>query len=281
MFESTLPGEAADLMGVSAFRRYLASSLATRTPHTAGTGTGTGTATRLTSLNPSLMQDLQRFERNDGGGTSLQALEVFAAALRHGRWLRIHVRHESRVLPLTVFPAENQVHSPLPMAQLLVSRWLDMQVLHVEPAQLVPLGDRDEARSGEPHLYSPLGPLLWELALRGTREDLLPEIAGVAAYRIAPAADLSALHLSGSLAAAVARLQRETTNLANIASWPGFDHSRATRMLNGLYLQAALMISRSHPAATHGDWRSPPTPSGTSAADAAAPPPTDDAGPKR
>jgi hypothetical protein len=28
------------------------------------------------------------------------------------------------------------------------------------------------------------------------------------------------------------------------------------RMLNGLYLQAALMVSRSHPAATNDDWSS-------------------------
>jgi hypothetical protein len=32
--------------------------------------------------------------------------------------------------------------------------------------------------------YAPLGPLLWELSLRGSRDELLPEIAGQAAYRI-------------------------------------------------------------------------------------------------
>ena len=34
----------------------------------------------------------------------------------------------------------------------------------------------------------------------------------------------------------------------------GFDRARAMRMLNGLYLQAGLMVSRTHPAATNEGW---------------------------
>ena len=100
----------------------------------------------------------------------------------------------------------------------------------------------------------PLGPLLWELALRGAREELLPEIAGNAAYRIAPGVDLHGLNLTGSLATAVVRLQRATTNLREISDWPGFDRARATRLLNALYLQAGLMVTRTHPAATNEGW---------------------------
>jgi hypothetical protein len=36
-----------------------------------------------------------------------------------------------------------------------------------------------------------------------------------------------------------------------MAEWPGFDRPRAMRMLNGLYLQAGLMVSRTHPVATN------------------------------
>ncbi|MBC7938466.1 MAG: hypothetical protein H7Z19_01670, partial [Chitinophagaceae bacterium] len=64
------------------------------------------------------------------------------------------------------------------------------------------------------------------------------------------------LGLSGTLAAAVTRLRRENANLRDLSNWPGFDRSRATRMLNGLYLQAALMVSRTHPAATSEGWAS-------------------------
>ena len=249
MFDSTQPVESADLMRVSAFRRYLAANV--RDTEAAGL------ATRLTSLNPSLMQDLLRFERPAAGGDDnrLEALEVLAAALRHGRRLRLHLQHESRVLPLTVFPSEGQAHCPMPMAQLLALRLVDLRVLHVEPAELEPLARLENGAGAEAQRYGPLGLLLWELALRGSREALLPELAGAAAYRVAPSAKLHALALSGSVAAAVARLQRDTTNLADIASWPGFDRSRAMRMLNGLYLQAALMVSRSHPAATNEHWQ--------------------------
>jgi hypothetical protein len=107
---------------------------------------------------------------------------------------------------------------------------------------------------GEPAHYNALGPVLWELALRGPRADLLPEIAGQAAYRISPGLNLRMLELSGSMAEAVARLQRDTRNVREIALWPGFDAERAMRLLNGLYLQGGLMVSRTHPAATNEGW---------------------------
>jgi hypothetical protein len=64
--------------------------------------------------------------------------------------------------------------------------------------------------------YASLGRLLWELALRGSRDELLPEIAGQAAYRITPTLDLSGLDLSGSLASACEKLKRHTTSLREV-----------------------------------------------------------------
>jgi hypothetical protein len=246
MFQSTLPLEAADLMRVSDFRRYLASLQ----PDTeAG-----GLHSRVSQLNPSLLQDLQRFERASVVTEGLEVLEVMAAAVRHNKRLLLHLQHERVVLPLTVFPAEHLVHCPLPMAQLMASRLNDLRVLQVEPALLRPPADTASGLAAPADRVAPLGPVLWELALRGSREALLPEIAGNAAYRIAPGVDLRGLDLSGSLAAAVHKLRRQTTNLRDIANWPGFDMARATRLLNGLYLQAGLMVSRTHPAATNEGW---------------------------
>ncbi|MEO5732518.1 MAG: hypothetical protein ABIN96_00940 [Rubrivivax sp.] len=85
--------------------------------------------------------------------------------------------------------------------------------------------------------------------MRGSRKALLPEIDGIATYRIAPSTELAALELQGSLKTAVQRLQHQTTPLRHIATFDGFDPDRAVRLLNALYLQAALMISRSHPDA--------------------------------
>jgi hypothetical protein len=245
LFNSTQPTDAADLLRVSEFQRRQRSA-----PDTVHTEAG---ATRLTSLNPSLLQDLLRFEAKASPGQSLEVLEVAAASVRHGRALLLHLQHGYRVIPVAVLPAQHQVRSPLDLERFLELRLPELRVLHVEPARGGDAGAATEAV----HLL-PLGPVLWELALRGSREALLPEIGGHAAYRIAPGAALDGLEISGTLAQAVARLRQQTTPLRQIAAWPGFDAERAMRLLNALYLQAALMVSRTHPAATNEGYFSPP-----------------------
>lgn len=244
IFESTLPYGTPDLIRASEFERYLDESVRAVE--------GEALSTRLTTLSPSLAQDLGRFEQD--GRPGLELLEVMAACVRHARTLLIHLRDGQRVLPLTVYPLERLVHCPLPLDQLLAVPLTGLQVLHIEQAVLRPPGSGDAALIDSHANYAPLDRLLWELALRGGREDLLPEIAGHAAYRVAPGADLGRLALSGSLAAAVDRLRRSTTSLREIAEWPGFDRTRASRLLNGLYLLAGLMVSRTHPAAAHEGW---------------------------
>jgi hypothetical protein len=245
MFESTLPFGEPNLMRASAFRRYL--------DEAARRGEAESMSSRLSTLSPSLMLDLMRFEHD---GQQSGVLEILAACIRHARNLLIHLQVQDRVVPLTVFPVEHLVHCPLPMPAFFALPLGELSVLHVEPAMLRPPGDRVRAMVGEPQHYSALGPMLWELALRGARGELLPEIAGQAAYRISPGLNLRILDLSGSMAEAVVRLKRDTTNLREIALWPGFDRERATRLLNGLYLQAGLMVSRTHPAATNEGWKS-------------------------
>ncbi len=245
MFEPTLPHDNAELMALSEFRRLQDEAARARSID-AGT-------TRLTSLSATLLDDLRRFEPTGRDGDGLEALEVLAAAVRHGRPLRLHLQYRYRVIPVTVFPPEGALHCTLPLPQLLAMELSDLSVLHVEPAWLRPPGSSDAARVGEARHYAPLGPFLWELALRGARESLLPEIAAPAAYRVPPGTALHLLGLTGSLGAAVDRLQRRFCNVSEIASWPGFDRERATRLLNALYLQAALMVSRTHPAAINED----------------------------
>ena len=242
-FESTLPFGEPELMRVSAFQHYL-DELVQR-------GGGDPAASRLSSLSPSLLQDLMRFEQ-DGHQTEL--LEAVAASVRHARPLCIHVKSGDKVVPLTLFPMERLAHCPVPMRDFLDSKLAELQVLHVEPAVLRAPGDRVAELVGEEALYHPLAPVTWELAMRGSREELLPEIAGLAAYRVAPGVDLRTLALDGTTRAAIKRLQRQTSNLKQISDFPGFTRGRATRLLNALYLQAGLIISRTHPAATNESW---------------------------
>lgn len=209
---------------------------------------GIGVAgTRLSSLDSSVMQDLLRFDYVGGAGPGLEVLEVMAAALRHGRSLRLELEHESRAVVVTVFPTQKLLHCAISADSLRRLHLARLRVERVEPARREPPppGTRTPQTP-------PLAPFLWRLALHGSRSDLLPEIAGPVAYRISPAADLADLHQldpGATLAAAVARLRRETSSLDAIATWPGFDRERGERLLNGLYVNAALMVSRSHPAA--------------------------------
>ncbi|MDE2399325.1 MAG: hypothetical protein KGL43_11390 [Burkholderiales bacterium] len=246
MFESTLPFGAPELLRTSDFRRGVEESV--RTGETAGRISG------LSSLSPSLAQDLMRFESVRPPTDGFDVLEVLAACVRHSSSLLLHLEDGERVVPLTVFPIAGLVHNPVPMEQFLAGRLLDLAVIHVEPALLRPPGHADPALVGELERYTPIGPLLWELALRGGREELLPQIAGSAAYRISPAMELRGLAYGGTLAAAVQRLQKTTTNLREISEWPGFDRARAMRLLNALYLQAGLIVTRTHPAATNEGW---------------------------
>ncbi len=244
MFPSTLPVGSPDLMRISDFRRYLRQQQA-QEQH--------ASSTRLNSLSPSLLLDLRRHERS---GQHSDLLEVVAAALRHGRRLLLHLGLGQHVIGLTLFPAERLAHCALTPQQLLESRLNAFEVLQVEPALLQPPGRR--ASAADSALYGPLGPLSWALAMRGARDGLLPELGGAVAYRVTPGADLRALALPPTLDAAIRRLRREATNLREMSEWPGFDREHAARLINALYLQSALIVSRAHPAATNEGWRSHP-----------------------
>lgn len=240
-FEPTLPLGMPDLMRASAFQRYL--------DELGSDALDTVPMTARSSLTPSLAQDLMRFEL---GGRQTEVLEVVAASVRHAQALTLHLQVDERVLPLTLYPRDHRFHCPLPLADVLALRLSSLQVMHVEASPNRPSAHPSSARLQE-HLH-PLAPLTWELAMRGAREELLPEIAGHAAYRLAPGVDLRGLEISSVLLAAVNRLKTENVNLRRLADFPGFDRARASRLLNALYLQAGLIVSRSHPAATNDRW---------------------------
>jgi len=254
MFPSTLPMDAFDSRpppsrpGAKASARPL---LTTVTGRSATPALRRSMHTALSSLNPSLMQDLLRFDQDL---PQHQLLEVLAACVRHTQPLAITLAWGQQSLALSVFPLERQVHCPMPMADFLAVDLTALQVLEVQPAGLRPPGSAELARIGNPALYSPLGPLLWAVALRGSRNVLLPELAGQAAYRVAPGLALGGLDVPDAMAACIERLRRQTSNLREIAGWHQVGAERAMRLLNALYLQSGLIVSRTHPAATNEGW---------------------------
>ena len=156
-------------------------------------------------------------------------------------------------MSLTVFPLDKLVLCAIPMSEFMTGDLARLEVLQVEPARI--------ARPGPQHLkadargqFGPLATLMWEIALRGSRNTLLPEVSGQAAYRIAPGVLLHGLRIPGAMANCIVRLRRQTCNLREIAEWPGLNLPRATRLINALYLQSGLIVSRTHPAATNEGW---------------------------
>lgn len=239
LFEPTIPFGEPELMRVSAFQRYLHEPGGPRAREVAAIGSG------QPGLSPSLLADLSRFEH---AGQASEALEVLAACVRHAQHVVVHLQMGDSVVPLTVFARDRVVHCPVSIDALLLQRPTELRVLHVEPAVMRPPGDEEASLVGENHHYFPLRPLLWELSLRGARNTLLPEIAGPVAYRAAPGIDLSGLRVAGALPAAIQKLQSDRYTLRELADWPGFDAERASRLLNALYLQSGLIVSRTRPA---------------------------------
>jgi len=243
MFQTTQPHSGPPQRRVGDLQR-VAARRSTRKDSDAGT-------THLASLNPSLLQDLQRFAADHRPGDGLDLLEVLAASLRHNSALRLHLQDDTRMLEMTVLPASRQVRCHLATPPWLTLGLLTLRVLRV--ASLANDGSEAAAAHSEAAGMSyDLGPLLWHMALHGARGELLPEIAGVATYRVTPGASLDVAEPVGALAEAVQRLQGQTTPLREVAGWPGFDRDRATRLLNALYLQSALIVTRSHPGALSG-----------------------------
>ncbi|WP_119155007.1 hypothetical protein [Caldimonas tepidiphila] len=235
MYEPTIPFGEPELLRSSTYLQAV--------EEVAGGGAITGA---LSDLSPSLRADLQRFVHRPQGA---DVLEVLAACLRHAHSAAVQLDAGGFVLPLTVFPRERLYHCPVSPRDFLQQRFGLLKVLRVEGAVLRPPGDDEKQLIASPDSYHAIGPLLWELAMEGCRSELLPEIAGPACYRTAPGIPFESLHLRRGHHAALHRMHTHPVTLRELAELPAMDPDSAARLLNGLYLQSGLIISRTLPAA--------------------------------
>jgi hypothetical protein len=194
-----------------------------------------------------LVADLLRLSSSDD--PSGDVLEVVAACMRHHEPALLCLQYEGLVWPITVFPANMLYHSPRDMAQAAGAALGRISLISAEPPGVRPPGHWMHERIANTEHYRPLAPLLWSLAIDGPRTTLLSEIAGTAAYRALKSPLDAGVTLGGALGSAAERLRRETVSVRTVASWPGMSNDRAIRLLNGLYLSAALLSTRAHPAA--------------------------------
>ena len=212
-------------------------------------------ADRATLLPTTLLADLRRLQVDGGDG---DVLEVIAACLRNHEAALLCLEQGEFVWPVTLFPREGLYHSPRDASSMTAGSGLArLRVLSIEPPGVRTPGDPMHERIASADRYRPLSGLVWVAALNGPRSTLLAEISGRVAYRVVPSKS-GFPSARGAIASAVRRLEREPAPLRDIARWPGMSVERASRLLNALYLGSALMITRSHPAASDAprNWRS-------------------------
>lgn len=195
--------------------------------------------TLSSSMSHSFLADLRRFEDQPLGCGVLAAV---AASVRHNSAAALHLwGAEGQVVTLKVYPRERWVQCNVDLAALPEAALAALQFSHAE--RLQPL--REAMPVCATDSCGPLGPLLWLLAMQGPTDSLLPEIAGTAMYRLAPAPHIDELPTTPVVARLLGCLRGAPTTVRTLAHAAGCTPAQVHRLLNALYLQSALMVTRS------------------------------------
>lgn len=205
---------------------------------------GRGGSTSM--LGTTLAAELDDLQRRHRAG---DVVDTVAACVRRRENALIVLRHGGLVWPVTVFPQRQLVHLRGALLESLADRNDDLEVIAVERPLVQPPSLAAGTLPDGHDRFHPLGPLLWTLALHAPRPMLLPEIAGRAAYRLAPDFRAEPAMLGGALGPALRHLRRHIVPMRELARLPGMNAERAVRVLNGVYLLGGLMILRTHAAA--------------------------------
>lgn len=193
------------------------------------------------TFSPSLMSDLRRFESET---SDCDLLPVLAATVRHATPVALHVHNRDRVIGLSVFPQQQYYCADIDVCALSNEDTTRLRLMHVAPIPSTEFAERPRAPRTR---IGSLQSLLWSLALYGARDELLPEIAGPARYRMAPGVPLRSLPMEAWTLAVLQQLRGEPMTLDEIVPHALLERRHATRLLNAIYLQGRLMVTRSLP----------------------------------
>jgi hypothetical protein len=197
-------------------------------------------STVRSSLSPSLLQDLLRFSKQGG---DIDLLHAVAASVRHGKAKSLCLEKADQPIVASISPRLQIYRAPRDLCALPPSQLAVLRLSRVEPESAsVPPGSTARIHVG------PLRPLLWSLALFGPRDELLPEIAGAVRYRLAFGVTLAGLPIDSEWMPTLHRLRSMPLSLEDMASGGSFRRVTPQRMLNAIYLQSGLMISRAFDA---------------------------------
>jgi hypothetical protein len=199
-----------------------------------------GPSTMSSTLGSSLLSDLRRFAHEPGGA---ELLAVVAAGVRHARALVLYVQHAGAVISLSVLPREQLFHCAVDLCELPAEALARLRLLHVEP-ELDLIGSRGSPLQSAASRLRALRPLLWLLAMHGPRGELLPEVAGPAKYRLAPTWSESGLPIDPLLLPLLQRMRSDSLSQQELSDWTVAQRLPVRRLLNALYLQSGLIVSR-------------------------------------
>lgn len=231
-FSKTLPWTGPAAFSLTETDSVWPDTLAPAMPSAPGTFSAT--------LSSSLLADLRRFA-DDPQGADL--LAVLAAGVRHARPLALTLELLEHRFKLAIFPREQVYRCALDLSALASRELGQLRLVRVEPEAAVAASDANSAHASAGDAM-PLPPLLWLLATQGQRSELLPELAGPVRYRMAPGLLLSGLPIDDAARPMLHRLWCESCSLDDLAGDTVLGRWPACRLLNALYLQSGLMISR-------------------------------------
>lgn len=191
-------------------------------------------------LGSSIWADLRRFEVSP---TGFDLLVVMAACMRHVHSLDIHIRMRGQLEVLSVYPQAQSFRCTLDLCSLPASELAILGLVHVEPAATLlepehSLQPSAALRTGQLRL------LLWQMALHGPRSALLPEIDEPARFRLAPGLDLLSLPLDLALTQVLDKMHDKPLSVDELASDSALGRPGVVRLLNALYLQSGLIVTR-------------------------------------
>lgn len=172
-----------------------------------------------------------------GGIADVNLLRLVASCVRRGQDVQLTVDLDGNSNSLTIWPRKQLFGSDVDL--LALSEVATQRLALVSGRQLMP-GASDA--NCVTHLGA-LRHLLWKFALHGRHSGLLPEIGGTRTYRVVSAFDAGDLDLPPVCESLLMHLRSDPVSLEFLDSLSP-RKGVAARLLNGLYLQSALMVSR-------------------------------------
>jgi hypothetical protein len=191
-------------------------------------------------LGNSIWADLRRFEASP---TGFDLLVVMAACMRHVHSLDIHIRMRGQLEVLSIYPQAQSFRCALDLCGLPPGEMRELGLLHVEPAATL-LGPEHSLQPSPSLRTGQLRLLLWLMALHGPRAELLPEIDEPARFRLAPGLDLLSLPLDLTLTQVLDKMHDRPLSVDELASGSELGRPGVVRLLNALYLQSGLIVTR-------------------------------------